>query len=63
MKTTVSSFLKTKFDLGIITFFSLSIAPILSSSGKFAFLISLLISSEVSIISASMTSYSPFEIV
>ena len=46
-------------DLGIIIFLSLNTAPILSSSGKLEFLISLLINSEVSIISASITSYSP----
>ena len=36
-KTTTSSFLKTKFDLGIITSLALRIAPILISSGKFEF--------------------------
>ena len=62
-KTTISSFLKIKFDLGIIMSLSLNIAPILISSGKFDFLSSLFINSEVSIISASITSYSPFKIV
>ena len=62
-KTTISFFLKIKFDLGIITFSSLKTAPILISSGKFEFLSSLFINSEVSIISASITSYSPLEIV
>ena len=62
-KTTLSSFLNTKFDLGIITFSSLNTAPILTSSGKFEFFNSLLINSDVSIISASITSYSPSEIV
>ena len=47
----------------MITFLSLNTAPILMSSGKLAFLISLLINSDVSIISASITSYSPFDIV
>ena len=51
-KTTRSSFLKTKSDLGIITFLFLKIAPILISSGRFEFFNSLLINSEVSIISA-----------
>ena len=60
-KTTISSFLKTKLDLGIITFLSLKIAPILISSGKFEFFNSLLINSDVSIISASIISYSPFK--
>ncbi len=54
-KTTVSSFLKTKLDLGIITSFFLNTAPILISSGKSVFFNSLLINSEVSIISASIT--------
>ena len=62
-KTTISSFLKTKFDLGIITLFSRKIAPILISSGKFEFFNSLFINSEVSIISASITSYYPLRIV
>ena len=52
-----------KFDLGIMIFLSLRTAPILDSSGRFEFLISLFINSEDSIISASITSYSPFEIV
>ena len=39
-------------------FLSLNIAPILDSSGKFEFL-PLFINSDVSIISASITSYSP----
>ena len=34
IKTTLSSFLKVKFDLGIITFVSLNTAPILNSSGR-----------------------------
>ena len=62
-KTTLSSFWNTKFDLGITTLLSRKTAPILISSGKFEFLSSLLINSEVSIISASITSYSPFKIV
>ena len=61
--TTLSSFWNTKLDLGIITFLSLKIAPILISSGKLEFFNSLLINSEVSIISASITSYSPLRIV
>ena len=61
-KTTISFFVKTKFDLGIIISLFLKTAPILISSGKLAFLSSLLISSDVSIISASITSYSPFNI-
>ena len=32
IKTTLSSFLNIKFDLGIITFLSLKTAPILNSS-------------------------------
>ena len=63
MKTTLSSFLKMKFDLGIIIFLSLKTAPILDSSGRFESFISLLINSDVSAISASITSYSPLEIV
>ena len=59
-KTTVSFSLKIKFDLGIIISFSLKTAPILIESGKLALLSSLLINSEVSIISASIISYSPF---
>ena len=35
IKTTLSSFLKIKSDRGMITFLSLSIAPILISLGKF----------------------------
>ena len=62
-KTTLSSFRKTKLDLGIITLSSRKIAPILISSGKFEFFSSLFINSEVSIISASITYYSPFKIV
>ena len=61
--TTISFLLKTKFDLGTIISLSLKIAPILISSGKFEFFNSLFISSEVSIISASITSYSPSKIV
>jgi hypothetical protein len=61
--TTLSSFLNTKFDLGIITLSSRKTAPILISSGRFEFFNSLLINSDVSIISASITSYSPFKIV
>ena len=60
--TTISCFLNTKFDLGIITSSPLKIAPILISSGKFEFFNSLFTSSEVSIISASIISYSPFKI-
>ena len=60
--TIISSFLKIKLDLGIITSFSLKTAPILISSGKLVFFNSLLTSSELSIISASITSYSPFKI-
>ena len=52
-----------KFDLGIIIFLSLKTAPILDSSGRFEFFISLLINSDVSAISAYITSYSPLEIV
>ena len=63
MKTTLSFFLKIKSDFGMMTFLSLNTAPILMSSGKLAFLIYLFISSEVSIISASITSYSPLDIV
>ena len=62
-KTTLSSFWNTKFDLGIITLSSIRTAPILISYGKLEFFSSLLINSEVSIISASITSYSPFKIV
>ena len=62
-KTTLSSFWKTKFDLGIITFWSRNTAPILISSGKIEFFNSLFIYSEVSITSASITSYSPLRIV
>jgi len=51
------------FSIYNLTFLSLRTAPILISSGKLAFLISLLINSEVSIISASITSYSPLDIV
>ena len=61
-KTTISFFLKTKLDLGIIISSPLKIAPILISSGKLEFFNSLLINSEVFIISASITSYSPFKI-
>ena len=60
-KTTISSFLNTKLDLGIITSSPLKIAPTRISSGKFEFFNSLLINSEVSIISASIISYSPFK--
>ena len=52
-----------KSDLGMITFLSRKTAPILISSGRFEFFNYLLINSEVSIISASITSYSPFDIV
>ena len=62
IKTTLSSFLKIKFDLGIIIFLSLRTAPILDLFQDLNFLF-LFISSDVSIISASITSYSPFEIV
>ena len=62
-KTTLSSFLNIKFELGIITFLSLNTAPILISSGRLEFFNSLFINSDVSIISASITSYSPLEIV
>ena len=55
--TTLSSFWKIKFELGIIMSFPLKIARILISSGSLAFFYSLLINSEVSIISASITSY------
>ena len=61
--TTLSSFWKIKSDFGINTFLSLKTAPILISSGKFEFFNSLFINSDVSIISASITSYSPFAIV
>ena len=57
-KTTLSSFWNIKFDLGIITLLSRKTAPILISSGRFEFFNSLLINSDVSIISASITSYS-----
>ena len=63
MKTTLSFFLNVKSDLGMITLSSLSTAPTLSSSGKLEFFKSLFINSEVSIISASITSYSPSEMV
>ena len=56
IKTTESFFLKTKLDRGIIISLLLSTAPILISSGKLLFLSSLFIKSEVSIISASITS-------
>ena len=62
-KTTVSPFSNFESDLGIKILSFLKIAPILISSGKFAFFKSLLISSDVSIISASITSYSPSSIV
>ena len=52
-----------EFDLGINTLSFLKIAPILISSGKFEFFNSLFINSDVSMISASITSYSPFKIV
>ena len=55
-KTTISFFLKTNFDVGIIISFFLSTAPILIFSGRLEFFSSLSISSEESIISASMTS-------
>ena len=61
-KITISSFLNIKLDLGIITFSLRNIAPTLISSGRFEFLNSLLIKSEASIISASIISYSPFNI-
>ena len=63
MKTTLSSFLKIKSDLGIITLSSLNIAPILNSSGRFEFFNSLLINSDVSMTSASIISNSPFDTV
>ena len=50
------------FEDGIIISFFLNIAPILILSGKFEFLSSLSINSDESIISASITSKSPFEI-
>jgi len=62
-KTTLSSFWNTKLDLGIRTLSSRKTAPILISSGKFEFFSSLLLYSDVSIISASITSYSPSKMV
>ena len=58
-KTTDHLFQKIKFDLGIITWFFLTTAPILISSGKFASLIFLFINSDFSKILASINSYSP----
>ena len=58
-KTTKSSFSKIKFDLGIITLFFLTIAPILISSGNSESLIFLFKSSDFSNIFAYINSYSP----
>ena len=51
------------FDVGIIISSFRRIAPILISSGRFEFFNSLFINSDESIISASITSNSPFKIV
>ena len=55
--TTTSSFSNINFELGIITLFFLTIAPILTSSGRFESLIDLLTNSDVSKIFASKNSY------
>ena len=62
-KTTISFFSKINLDVGIIISSFLKMAPILISSGRFEFFNSLFISSEESIISASITSNSTFKIV